>query len=113
MQLKQLFLTLVRKMITITSKALDKINKIEKPEDFFLRISILGGGCSGFQYSFTLEELAKDDVILEDCLLVDPMSSMYLDEAILDYEESLTGSIFTITNPQAKTSCGCGESFSV
>lgn len=100
-------------MITITNKAIDQIAKIEKPEDHFLRIAILGGGCSGFQYSFTLEELLIDDIIIKECLLVDPMSSMYLNDAVLDYEESLTGSIFKITNPNAVTTCGCGESFGV
>ena len=100
-------------MITITNKALEQIEKIDKPEDHFLRISILGGGCSGFQYNFTLEKEVQDDIRLEDCLLIDPMSFMYLQGAELDYEESLTGAIFKISNPNAKTTCGCGESFGV
>ena len=100
-------------MITITSKAIKQINKIDKPEDHFLRISILGGGCSGFQYNFTLDKQVQDDSKLEGCLLIDPMSLMYLDGAQLDYEESLTGAIFKISSPNAKTTCGCGESFGV
>lgn len=100
-------------MITITSKALEQISKIEKPDEHYLRVSILGGGCSGFQYNFSLDKQVRDDVLLNNCLLVDPMSSMYLDGAELDYEESLTGAIFKISNPNAKTTCGCGESFGV
>ena len=100
-------------MITITSKALEQIEKIDKPEDHFLRISILGGGCSGFQYNFTLDKEVEDDMRLEDCLLVDPMSFMYLQGAELDFEESLTGAIFKISNPNATVTCGCGESFGI
>jgi len=100
-------------MITITNKAIKQIDKIDKPKDHFLRISILGGGCSGFQYNFTLDKQVQDDAKLENCLLIDPMSLMYLDGAELDYEESLTGAIFKISNPNAKTTCGCGESFGV
>jgi iron-sulfur cluster insertion protein len=100
-------------MITITNKALEQINKIEKPDNHFLRISILGGGCSGFQYNFTLDKQLKEDVILEGNLLIDPLSLMYLEGAELDFEESLTGAIFKISNPNAKTTCGCGESFGI
>jgi len=100
-------------VITITSKALEQIEKIDKPEDHFLRISILGGGCSGFQYNFTLDKEVEDDMRLEDCLLVDPMSFMYLQGAELDFEESLTGAIFKISNPNATVTCGCGESFGI
>ena len=100
-------------MITITSKALEQIEKIDKPEDHFLRISILGGGCSGFQYNFTLDKQVDDDMRLEDCLLIDPMSFMYLQGAELDFEESLTGAIFKISNPNATVTCGCGESFGI
>lgn len=100
-------------MITITNKALEQINKIEKPDNHFLRISILGGGCSGFQYNFTLDKQLKEDVLLEGNLLIDPLSLMYLEGAELDFEESLTGAIFKISNPNAKTTCGCGESFGI
>ena len=100
-------------MITITSKALEQIEKIDKPENHFLRISILGGGCSGFQYNFTLDKEVEDDMRLEDCLLVDPMSFMYLQGAELDFEESLTGAIFKISNPNATVTCGCGDSFGI
>ena len=82
-----------------------------------LRVYISGGGCSGFQYGFTFdEERAEDDLALERdgvTLLVDPLSLQYLMGAEVDYRESLQGAQFVIRNPNAKTTCGCGSSFSV
>ena len=82
-----------------------------------LRMFVQGGGCSGFQYGFTFdEEQNEDDFDLEFDgvhLLVDSMSSQYLQGAEIDYTESLQGSQFSIKNPQATTTCGCGSSFSV
>lgn len=82
-----------------------------------LRVYISGGGCSGFQYGFTFdEERAEDDMALERegvTLLVDPLSLQYLAGAEIDYAENLTGARFVIRNPNARTTCGCGSSFSV
>jgi iron-sulfur cluster insertion protein len=82
-----------------------------------LRVYISGGGCSGFQYGFTFdEERAEDDLALERdgvTLLVDPLSLQYLMGAEVDYRESLQGSQFVIRNPNAKSTCGCGSSFTV
>lgn len=82
-----------------------------------LRVYISGGGCSGFQYGFTFDEQrAEDDLALDRdgvTLLVDPLSLQYLAGAEVDYTESLTGAQFVIRNPNAKTTCGCGSSFSV
>lgn len=82
-----------------------------------LRMFVQGGGCSGFQYGFTFDESQnEDDFDLEFDgvhLLVDSMSSQYLQGAEIDYTESLSGSQFSIKNPQATTTCGCGSSFSV
>lgn len=82
-----------------------------------LRVYISGGGCSGFQYGFTFdEERSEDDLALERdgvTLLVDPLSLQYLMGAEVDYRESLQGAQFVIRNPNAKTTCGCGSSFSV
>lgn len=82
-----------------------------------LRVYISGGGCSGFQYGFSFdEERAEDDVAVERegvTLLVDPLSLQYLTGAEIDYTENLTGSRFVIRNPGARTTCGCGSSFSV
>lgn len=82
-----------------------------------LRVYITGGGCSGFQYGFTFDKDQKeDDVIIENdgvFLLVDAMSFQYLVGAEIDYREDIEGSHFIIRNPNAKTTCGCGSSFSV
>lgn len=82
-----------------------------------LRVYISGGGCSGFQYGFTFDEArAEDDLAVDKggvTLLVDPLSLQYLAGAEIDYSESLTGAQFVIRNPNAKTTCGCGSSFSV
>lgn len=82
-----------------------------------LRVYIQGGGCSGFQYGFEFDEdRAEDDLAIETdgvTLLVDPLSLQYLMGASVDYVESLHGAQFTIRNPNAKTTCGCGSSFAV
>jgi iron-sulfur cluster insertion protein len=80
-----------------------------------LRVYISGGGCSGLQYGFTFdEEQAEDDIVVvrEDATLVcDPLSLQYLAGAQVDYTENLSGAQFVISNPNAKTTCGCGSSF--
>ena len=81
-----------------------------------LRVFISGGGCSGFQYGFTFDENAEDgDTEIANAgvtLLVDPMSIQYLAGAEIDYKDDLEGARFVIRNPNAKTTCGCGSSFS-
>ncbi|MEQ1494931.1 MAG: iron-sulfur cluster insertion protein ErpA [Novosphingobium sp.] len=82
-----------------------------------LRLSVEGGGCSGFQYKFGLDEAAEaDDLIVEQngvTLLVDPMSLELVAGSVVDYVESLGGAAFKVENPQAASGCGCGSSFSV
>ena len=82
-----------------------------------LRAYIQGGGCSGFQYGFEFDEGQNEDdiAIVTDgaTLLVDPLSLQYLVGAVVDYSESLAGAQFVIRNPNAKTTCGCGSSFTV
>ncbi|MEW9824686.1 MAG: iron-sulfur cluster insertion protein ErpA [Candidatus Symbiodolus clandestinus] len=82
-----------------------------------LRVYITGGGCSGFQYGFTFDEKvqAGDILITTDGanLVIDPMSFQYLQGAIVDYREGLEGSRFVVNNPNAKTTCGCGSSFTL
>ncbi|OZI62480.1 iron-sulfur cluster insertion protein ErpA [Bordetella genomosp. 11] len=82
-----------------------------------LRVFVQGGGCSGFQYGFTFDEVVnEDDTVLDKegvQLLVDPMSFQYLVGAEIDYKEDLEGAQFVIRNPNATTTCGCGSSFSV
>ncbi|AFP85899.1 hypothetical protein A35E_00622 [secondary endosymbiont of Heteropsylla cubana] len=82
-----------------------------------LRVYIIGGGCSGFQYAFTFDDhVYEDDVTIEKegvILVVDPMSLQYLIGGSIDYVEKLEGSRFIVTNPNAKNTCGCGASFSI
>lgn len=82
-----------------------------------LRVYITGGGCSGFQYGFEFDEASNEDDVAVNrdgvTLVVDPLSLQYLMGAEVDYRESLAGSQFVIRNPNAKTTCGCGSSFSV
>lgn len=106
-------------MITVTDQAVAKIQDIlaeENNPNLKLRVFVQGGGCSGMQYGFTLdEEQNEDDWDLEISgikVLVDSMSGGYLQGATVDYKESEYGSSFTIVNPQAVTTCGCGSSFS-
>jgi len=107
-------------MLTITESAKERINNIiydEGNSNIFLRTFVQGGGCSGFQYGFTLdEERAEDDWEFETGpfkVLVDSLSMQYLQGATIDYKESLAGSQFVISNPNAQSSCGCGSSFRV
>jgi iron-sulfur cluster insertion protein len=82
-----------------------------------LRIAVSGGGCSGFQYGFTLDDSVNDDDVKVERdgveLLVDPVTLDFMRGAEVDYVEDLAGASFQIRNPNAKTSCGCGTSFSV
>ena len=82
-----------------------------------LRVFVSGGGCSGFQYGFTFDEVTnEDDTAMEKngvTLLIDPMSYQYLLGAEIDYQEGLEGAQFVIKNPNAQSTCGCGSSFSV
>ena len=104
--------------MNVTAAAKDKIIEIFTDEELNgmgLRIGILGGGCSGFQYNFTFDVPREDDMISEIGeykMMIDPMSMMYLEEATLDYkDDKLNGSAFIVKNPNAKTTCGCGSSF--
>ena len=107
------------KLVTMASGAIAKIKELiaeENNPNLKLRMFVSGGGCSGMQYGFTFEEeINEDDFDLEFegiHLLIDAMSSQYLQGAEVDYTESLQGSQFNIKNPQAQTTCGCGSSFS-
>lgn len=97
-------------------KALELILEERNP-DLKLRVYIQGGGCSGFQYGFSFDEVAEDgDLSFTNAgvtLLVDPLSFQYLAGAEVDYTESLQGAQFVIRNPNASTTCGCGASFSI
>ena len=102
-------------MITISESAKEKIKDILAEENnpkLALRTFVQGGGCSGFSYGFTLED--DFEVPLDGYrVLIDSMSMQYLQGAEIDYKEELMGSSFTIKNPNATTTCGCGSSFGV
>ena len=107
-------------MITISESAKEKIKDLlysEGNPKLALRTFVQGGGCSGFNYGFTFdEEVNEDDFEIpvdEFKVLVDAMSMTYLQGAEIDYKEELMGSSFTIKNPNAKHTCGCGSSFGV
>ncbi|MDO5605306.1 MAG: iron-sulfur cluster assembly accessory protein [Paracoccus sp. (in: a-proteobacteria)] len=81
-----------------------------------LRVAVEGGGCSGFQYDIRLDQPAGDDLVLESAgqrVLVDPVSLPFLAGAVIDFADELIGARFTIDNPNAASSCGCGTSFSI
>lgn len=106
--------------IQMTDAAANKVKTLiteEENPELKLRVYITGGGCSGFQYGFTFDEKVNDgDFTLERegvVLVVDPMSLQYLVGAEVDYSEGLEGSRFHVTNPNAKSTCGCGSSFSI
>ncbi len=106
--------------VKFTDAAAEKVKllvKEENNENLKLRVMIEGGGCSGFQYGFKFDEtIADDDTVVENngaTLLVDTTSMQYLNGAEVDYLEGLEGARFVINNPNAKSTCGCGSSFSV
>ena len=108
-------------MITVSESAIEKLKEKLKEEDnpdIKVRMFVSGGGCSGMQYGFTLEDQPanEDDFDLEVApgvhMLVDAMSGQYVQGAEVDWQESVQGAQFAIKNPNAETTCGCGSSFS-
>ena len=103
--------------LNLTEGAVKKILSLsenEKQKKINLRVYVTGGGCSGFQYGFTLDKQKDDDWVFETNgtkLLIDPMSGIYFKDATIDYvSDPLKGSQFVISNPNAKSTCGCGSS---
>ena len=106
--------------LVFTDSAADKVRDLlidEGNPDLKLRVFVQGGGCSGFQYGFTFDDVTDDDdTIIEKGgvqLLIDPMSFQYLVGAEIDYKDDLEGAQFVIRNPNATTTCGCGSSFTI
>ena len=101
----------------VEKTAREKINKLilsKKNDDIFFRIYIIGGGCSRFQYGFDIDIKKENDYILKnEKIIVDEMSAQYLLNAGLYFEKNLYGEKFVIKNPNVKTTCGCGSSFSI
>lgn len=108
-------------LLTFTDKAAARVAKLVElePVRYRLRIYITGGGCNGFQYGFTFDENQNDDDLIINNekyaveLIVDPISLQYLIGATIDFEEGLMGNKFTVQNPSASSTCGCGASFSI
>ena len=107
-------------MLTITESAANKIKEVCEEEgnpNLKLRMFVQGGGCSGFQYGFSLDEIQEEDDFNIEAhgvnVLIDSMSLQYIRDAEVDYVEDIHGSQFTIKNPNVQSTCGCGSSFSM
>lgn len=107
-------------LVTITDKAKEQIKQIfnsdESNKTKGLRLAVTGGGCSGLQYKIEFSEHKEHDNIIDlegINVLIDPKSSIYLKDIVLDFQDGLNGKGFIFDNPNAKNTCGCGESFSV
>ena len=103
------------KEIKFTDNALKQINNLlaSKEEGSFFRIAIKGGGCSGFQYDFSFDKSPKDDDLSHEKILIDKTSADLLKGSEIDFVKELIGDQFKISNPQSKSCCGCGVSFSL
>jgi len=106
--------------IQMSARAADKVSELiqsEENDELKLRVFVTGGGCSGFSYGFTFDDdIAQDDTVVRRSgvtMVVDPMSYQYLVGAEVDFKEDLQGSQFVVTNPNASSTCGCGNSFSI
>ena len=106
--------------LTVSDAAVSQIQQLMDSKDqdgLKFRVHIQGGGCSGFQYGFQLDEqMLEDDIVLNFGgveVLVDPLSMQYLEDAEVDFKNDLQGSRFFVNNPNAATTCGCGSSFSI
>ena len=102
-------------MIQLTNEALNHLENLTKEHNTkYVRLQVKGGGCAGFEYEWSFEdEDNREDMIIENVLLIDRMNELYLRGMHLDYKKEIWGSSFVFENPMAKSSCGCGTSFSV
>jgi iron-sulfur cluster assembly accessory protein len=100
----------------VTDRALARLAEIAALEGAprILRVAVLGGGCSGFQYQLELEDAANpEDLVIRDRVAIDPESLPFLAGSVIDFKDELIGARFAIDNPNATASCGCGTSFSI
>jgi iron-sulfur cluster assembly accessory protein len=111
--------TIAEANVIVTERAARRIGEIlqKEPAGTMLRVSVEGGGCSGFQYKFDTErDRADDDIVIEKSgatVLIDPVSLNYMAGSEIDFVDDLIGSAFKVNNPQATASCGCGTSFAL
>ena len=102
------------KKIDFTEEAQEQINKITLGEERkFFRITVQGGGCSGFKYNFGFDKKTNDDDIVFDNAIIDKTSLDIISGSVIDFKKEMIGESFVITNPKATSSCGCGLSFSI
>ncbi|AKC60330.1 iron-sulfur cluster insertion protein ErpA [Blochmannia endosymbiont of Camponotus (Colobopsis) obliquus] len=110
-------MNLLLQFTDVAAKKVNNLIEIQGNKNLKLRVYIIGGGCSGFQYGFILDELVNDgDYCVEKCgaiLVVDPLSLQYLIGGLIDYHEEIKGSRFIVINPNAKNTCSCGLSFNI
>lgn len=105
--------------LRLTDKALEKVKQFAKDEsqgNKQFRVYVQGGGCSGFEYGFSFDEPSDNDYIIDTHelpIVIDPFSATYIQDATIDYYEDFRGAGFSVQNPNAKTTCGCGMSFGV
>ena len=100
--------------VKITSSAKEYLSIMtEQNKKNYVRLSVSGGGCSGFQYDWDFVDTKKDGILVDDVLILDNMAQMYVFGCTVDYITELGGSYLKVINPNAKASCGCGESFAV
>ena len=101
--------------IEFTKEANNEIKRIvsEQEEDCYFRISVQGGGCSGFKYNFSFDKKIEIDDVVFDKTIIDKNSLQIINGSVVNYKKEMIGNSFTIENPKAKSSCGCGLSFSV
>ena len=101
-------------MIQITDSAKEYLtNMTESESKRFAFLSVLGGGCSGFQYKWELTDKEEDGIIVDDILVIDKIAEMFVLGCTVDYVKEFGGSYLKVVNPNAKASCGCGESFAI
>ena len=100
--------------VKITNSAKEYLSIMtEQNRKPYVRLSVSGGGCSGFQYDWDFVDTKKDGILVDDVLILDNMAQMYVFGCTVDYITELGGSYLKVINPNAKASCGCGESFAV
>ena len=103
------------KEINFSKKAVERVNQLiaKKPSGTFFRIAVKGGGCSGFKYDFTFGNKMEENDLKHENIVIDKSSLEMLKGSLVDFSQELIGDSFKISNPQSKSSCGCGVSFSL
>ncbi len=104
--------------ITVDESAIARVEALRSQQDLsdghYLRIAVIGGGCSGFQYEMKMDQVVNDDdLVFDEAVVIDHMSRQMMQDSVIAFQEDMMGSQFVINNPSATSSCGCGTSFAV